>query len=218
MKNLLAVVLLLGCGLVQAETITTVPAWDGSSATCCFGETQITTHGQTFTLNADSSVDSFTFYLDDRVNPDYVDFEAYIYAWDDGLNRITGASLFSNGPYSTTNNGGSDGFEEFKIITGGVDLSAGKYVAFFSASNLFDGLYGTSRIGTDPTGSYSGGDHVYQNNGSDFASLSNTDWYKLTTIDLAFTIETTAVPIPAAVWLFGSALAGLGWMRRRKTV
>jgi hypothetical protein len=28
----------------------------------------------------------------------------------------------------------------------------------------------------------------------------------------------TAVPIPAAVWLFGSALAGLGWMRRKKTV
>ena len=26
-----------------------------------------------------------------------------------------------------------------------------------------------------------------------------------------------AVPIPAAVWLFGSALAGLGWIRRRKT-
>jgi hypothetical protein len=32
----------------------------------------------------------------------------------------------------------------------------------------------------------------------------------------AGTIST--VPIPAAVWLFGSALAGLGWMRRRKTV
>ncbi len=27
----------------------------------------------------------------------------------------------------------------------------------------------------------------------------------------------SAVPIPAAVWLFGSALAGLGWMRRRQT-
>ncbi|MGI9308873.1 MAG: VPLPA-CTERM sorting domain-containing protein, partial [Gammaproteobacteria bacterium] len=23
------------------------------------------------------------------------------------------------------------------------------------------------------------------------------------------------VPLPAAVWLFGSALAGLGWMRRK---
>ena len=31
-------------------------------------------------------------------------------------------------------------------------------------------------------------------------------------------IVVTAVPIPAAVWLFGSALAGLGWMRRKQTV
>jgi hypothetical protein len=27
----------------------------------------------------------------------------------------------------------------------------------------------------------------------------------------------TVVPIPAALWLFGSALAGLGWLRRSKT-
>ena len=27
-----------------------------------------------------------------------------------------------------------------------------------------------------------------------------------------------AVPVPAAVWLFGSALAGLGWVRRRQSV
>jgi hypothetical protein len=26
------------------------------------------------------------------------------------------------------------------------------------------------------------------------------------------------IPVPAAVWLFGSALAGLGWMRRKQTV
>jgi hypothetical protein len=26
-----------------------------------------------------------------------------------------------------------------------------------------------------------------------------------------------AVPVPAAVWLFGSALAGLGWLRRKQT-
>jgi hypothetical protein len=30
-------------------------------------------------------------------------------------------------------------------------------------------------------------------------------------------IVVNAVPIPAAVWLFGSALAGLGWLRRRQT-
>lgn len=25
----------------------------------------------------------------------------------------------------------------------------------------------------------------------------------------------TAFPVPAAIWLFGSALAGLGWLRRK---
>jgi hypothetical protein len=28
----------------------------------------------------------------------------------------------------------------------------------------------------------------------------------------------TAVPVPAAVWLFGSALVGLGWIRRKTSV
>jgi hypothetical protein len=27
-----------------------------------------------------------------------------------------------------------------------------------------------------------------------------------------------AVPVPAAVWLFGSALAGLGWLRRKQSI
>ena len=31
------------------------------------------------------------------------------------------------------------------------------------------------------------------------------------------TLTATAVPVPAAVWLFGSALAGLGWFRRKQT-
>ena len=32
----------------------------------------------------------------------------------------------------------------------------------------------------------------------------------------AVSIEITAVPVPAAVWLFGSGLGVLGWMRRRR--
>ena len=35
---------------------------------------------------------------------------------------------------------------------------------------------------------------------------------------LSGTVSASAVPVPAAVWLFGSALAGLGWMRRKQTV
>lgn len=32
------------------------------------------------------------------------------------------------------------------------------------------------------------------------------------------TISGSVVPIPAAAWLFGSALAGLGWIRKKQTI
>jgi hypothetical protein len=43
--------------------------------------------------------------------------------------------------------------------------------------------------------------------------FSNT---KVAAAGLAYDITFTAVPIPATVWLFGSALGLLGWMRRKK--
>ena len=39
-------------------------------------------------------------------------------------------------------------------------------------------------------------------------------WYSLDVSSEA-TVVANVVPIPAAVWLFGSALLGLGWLRRR---
>jgi hypothetical protein len=46
------------------------------------------------------------------------------------------------------------------------------------------------------------------------AGVSLDDFSIDTTADLVWV---TAVPVPPAVWLFGSALGILGWMRRRKT-
>jgi len=39
-----------------------------------------------------------------------------------------------------------------------------------------------------------------------------------TSVTLDNVVVGAAVPVPAAVWLFGSALAGLGWMRRKPAV
>ena len=59
--------------------------------------------------------------------------------------------------------------------------------------------------------------------------IFNEEWINLESVSIRFytdfeagilsvdNIVVTTVPIPAAVWLFGSALGGLGWMRRRKT-
>lgn len=59
----------------------------------------------------------------------------------------------------------------------------------------------------------------------------DSSWSNLTSVSFtagAFTgfgfgmgiddVTASVVPIPAAVWLFGSALAGLGWIRRKQTV
>jgi len=60
-------------------------------------------------------------------------------------------------------------------------------------------------------------------------SIGTGDWLNLTqlvvydanTFDDNYVhidnINVSAVPVPAAVWLFGSALAGLGWIRRKPT-
>jgi len=45
-----------------------------------------------------------------------------------------------------------------------------------------------------------------------------TDGIEGTAVGEWTSIQQTAVPIPAAVWLFGSALAMLGWARRKPAV
>lgn len=48
------------------------------------------------------------------------------------------------------------------------------------------------------------------------ASTADTDLSDVAWIQKKFVITTTVIPLPPAVWLFGSAVAGLGWLRRRK--
>jgi hypothetical protein len=49
-----------------------------------------------------------------------------------------------------------------------------------------------------------------------FGSGDQERLFGLTDAGMVRQLELTLVPIPAAVWLFGSALAGLGWIRRKQ--
>jgi hypothetical protein len=69
-----------------------------------------------------------------------------------------------------------------------------------------------------PSGGYEGR-YVHSINGfqsfvapTDMPGAFSTNGFSVQSLTVSY------VPVPAAVWLFGSALAGLGWMRRKQTV
>jgi hypothetical protein len=64
----------------------------------------------------------------------------------------------------------------------------------------------------------SGGELSTVNFSQAWAGLTSVEFIAVGAPGVLDNIVVNAVPVPAAVWLFGSALAGLGWFRRRKTV
>lgn len=189
-----------------------------------FGEPDTATYGQTFTVGADNVLTDFSFWLDDEYADYPVSFAAYVYAWDGA--KAAGPELYASSMVSTTNNGGSDGFEQFTFNTGELALTEGeKYIAFLSASNFFafsdNGLAYMEASGTD---SYAGGDFAYYNNGSTFAALTLGAWEYVGSDlygDARFEANFTggiggAIPEPAT-WLMmimGFGMTGL-FVRRR---
>ncbi|SIN69197.1 PEP-CTERM protein-sorting domain-containing protein [Singulisphaera sp. GP187] len=192
------------------------------------GESSVgpSTFGQTFTVGTDTILDKFSFSLNDFVDPDTIDFAGYVMKWDPSTSKAVGPVLYESDMKTTTNNGGSDGYERFDFATGGLTLEAGQnYVAFLSASKFFDGVIGDGSMPIAAGNSYPGGSFVYLSNGSDFSLLTTSTW-TVRTFDAAFRAEfsspvVSAVPEPSTIALVFTALPmglGFAWKRRRKAV
>jgi len=73
------------------------------------------------------------------------------------------------------------------------------------------------------TGYYAGGGTVQVSIGVSGPFNFDSSWQDLEKVEFIVqpgsldSIKASVVPIPAAVWLFGSALAGLGWIRRKQS-
>jgi hypothetical protein len=113
-------------------------------------------------------------------------------------------------------------------------LSHSSNIAFDLFSVDFSNNY--SGLELYVTGFYSGGGTVQASvmaDGINWQTLTfGSEWTGLDRVEFLTPVSTeivgnsaaidnivvSAVPVPAAVWLFGSALAGLGWMRRKQAV
>lgn len=118
--------------------------------------------------------------------------------------------------------GGSDdtpyvGTDALNTSTGIIELTGG----VFDLASL-DAIW---VVGGDPNylQSSAGGNLLFESNGTHY--FSGPEWSNLTWLRLVINepiggpgwdniTVNTVVPVPAAVWLFGSALGFLGWMRR----
>ncbi|QDS94212.1 PEP-CTERM motif protein [Roseimaritima multifibrata] len=214
-------------GQVQAGIITTTTTWDGTSSISSFGELNSATYGQTFLVSgSDDVLDSWTFFLNDSQDPDFVDFAFYVMDWDAGTTRATGSVLYQSAAVSTSNNGGFGGMEAFTFNTGGLQLTSGNdYIAFVSATGLFDGSNGTASAGSLLDESvYADGSFFWQNNGNTAGTWDTQGWSSNGNFgDLAFTAtfsESGISPVPEpsslALFGFGACVAGAGAARRRR--
>lgn len=197
------------------ETLTNSPAWNGLDYVAPFGEPDIATLGQTFTVGGvNTFMDGFTFLLRSDSGGN-VNFRGYVSGWDGS--KLTGALLFSSSLQTLPS--GTNSFQPFVFYTGHLSLTAGaQYVTFLSTSNDFDLVGGTARVASPVwSDSYSGGDLVLALNEDDFAALSDAPWEEIIGLDLAFAMDFSgagAVPEPSAWGLIGAtALLGLAACR-----
>jgi hypothetical protein len=205
MRHALGVILLFVVGSVQAATLLETGAATMSGGGCdaegCGGSSEWTVMDD-FTSSETWNVTGFSFRSEAQVGVYLADYTSTTWEiWD--ADPFSNAAIYSGTASMTINSIGSTWYE-FTIDGLDIDLSAGTYYLGhhhdFSTTAVFAALT------TGESGLYlqtDNGDNQNTRNG-----------------ELSYQVRgsvVSVVPIPAAVWLFGSALAGLGWMRRRKT-
>lgn len=172
-----------------------------------------TTYGQTFTVGADTMLDSYSMYLT-KFTSETLQFKSYIYQWTG--NGVTGPALFT----SSLQQVGIGTDRQYAFSTTGLQLAANtRYVALVTVDGVPNGNSFGAMMPVVSNATYTGGNFVYTN-GNTFggqwdcgAGCGYGDaWFKASL--------TAAVP-ETATW--GMMIAGFGMIgaalrtRRRST-
>lgn len=200
---------------------------------------------QAFTVTVDSThreVEAHSEIVGESSDHDYLDTFA-AGSWNENVSTFVSDQYFTNDNSASagqnSNIGASGSYSLYEIsYSGGGGFSGWDNnwgTSSFSATITFDqGVYYSVSGSCGIYGSVGG--TLFDDNGCGSAdgSFSGSGYLEAGTYNLNafaamysggsssggsnsnFNASFSAVPIPAAVWLFGSALAGLGWLRRRQ--
>lgn len=214
LKGLLLAATLTVSALANATTVTVGNAATGGSISSFgLGSFNTATYGQVFKAPVTGVLTSFTLSLNGGVGSLYGGIdgwngtESHGFGFGSSGNLYTSASVTSSGAQAYT-------------FSPNINVVAGQlYVAYLSVFGDANASGATSM----PLGNNSDPSILYfvWNNATD--PKNNPSWnYFFNTGDALFSAKFTAnnvnaVPVPAAAWLFGSALLGLFGMRKRET-
>lgn len=167
-----------------AQTIDTIPQWNGTSFISSWGAPNTSTYGQTFTPGSQQSrLSSFTMELfqGGGTAPQY---QAFVYQFAN--NRITGPALFTSGVFTAPTGAA---YTPVTINTGSVVLTPGQqYVVFLTLSTQPAQAPSNYRYGALTTNAaIPNGQFVFMNNGTVFADLAANPWSNIGE-DLAITL------------------------------
>jgi uncharacterized protein with beta-barrel porin domain len=168
----------------SAQTIDTIPQWNGTSFISSWGVPNTATYGQTFTPTVQQTrLSSFTMELG-QIGGTGPQYQAFIYQFVN--DRISGPALFTSGVFTAP---AGAAFTSVTINTGTVTLTPGlQYVLFLTTTNQQPQAAAGYRYGTLTNNTaIPNGQFVFQNNGAVFGRLAANPWTAIRE-DLAMTI------------------------------